>query len=898
MDIVMTDEEFLMHYGTLRRSGRYPWGSGEDAVARNSRDFLSLIDELRQKGMSDQDIMKSLDMNSTEFRAAKSIATSEKRSADIIMAQRLKEKGLSNIKIGERMGINESSVRSLLAPGAKDRADALQTIATMLKDQVEEKQYVGIGKGSELYVHGGISQTKLKTAVAMLKMEGYRVHYVPIQQLGTGKNTTETVLTKGDVTYSQVMKNKDKIQQIVNFSKDGGRTILGIHPPISIDSKRIDVKYKEDGGDKADGVIYVRPGVKDVSIGANRYAQVRVMVDGTHFLKGMAVYKDDLPPGVDLQFNTNKSNTGNKHDAFKPIKDDPENPFGSIIRQMVDVDEHGNEHVTSAMNIVGTKEGSGVEGAWDKWSHNFSSQFLSKQPKELAKEQLDITYRMKRDQFDEIMQLTNPSVRKKLLIDFADGVDSSAVHLEAHSLPGTANRVLLPINSLKETEIYAPSFRNGQRVALVRHPHGGPFEIPELTVNNKNQEARKILGTDPRMDAVGINHKVAQKLSGADFDGDNVLVIPNDRRRVKSAPPLEKLKNFDPQIYKYPPDTNVPKMKSSTKQKEMGTVSNLITDMSIKGATNDELARAIMHSMVVIDAEKHHLNYKQSAIDNGILELRRKYQGQEGTKRMGAATLLSRATSDLRIPERKEGYRIDPTTGKKIYRETGNLTVDKSGKVVPKLQKVDQLSVYDDARKLMSPNAHPMEIIYANHSNKLKSLANEARLAVVQTKRIPYSPSAKVHYAEEVTSLNAKLNLALRNAPKERQAQIVGNAIYKQMVQANPNRSKEELKKIKAQALVEARRRMDAGKPKIFITDREWEAIQAGAISPTRLDSILNHADIERVKELATPRTTLLMTPAKTARAKRLLANDATLAEVADQLGVSLSTLKASLGGE
>ena len=55
-----------------------------------------------------------------------------------------------------------------------------------------------------------------------------------------------------------------------------------------------------------DGVIEIRSGVDDLSLGDSHYAQVRILVDGNTYLKGMAVYSDDLPDGVDVMFNTNK----------------------------------------------------------------------------------------------------------------------------------------------------------------------------------------------------------------------------------------------------------------------------------------------------------------------------------------------------------------------------------------------------------------------------------------------------------------------------------------------------------------------------------------------------------------------------------------------------------------
>ena len=76
-----------------------------------------------------------------------------------------------------------------------------------------------------------------------------------------------------------------------------------------------------------------------------------------------------------------------------------------------------------------------------------------------------------------------------------------------------------------------------------------------------------------------------------------------------------------------------------------------------------------------------------------------------------------------------------------------------------------------------------------------------------------------------------------------------------------------------------------------MITQKEWNAIQEGAISSTKLRSILDNADMDVVKELATPRPKLLMTNSKTVRAQTMLSSGYTRAEVASALGVSLSTL-------
>src|SRR4029077_12764213 len=136
-----------------------------------------------------------------------------------------------------------------------------------------------------------------------------------------------------------------------------------------------------------------------------------------------------------------------------------------VKRQILSDPGTPNERVTSAMNVVDE------EGNWADWAHNMSSQMLSKQSPVLAKTQLNMTYEKRKNNFDEINRLTNATVRKKMLMDFADATDASAVHMEAAALPHVGNHVILPIPSMKTTEIYAPQYDQGQRVVLIRHPH-------------------------------------------------------------------------------------------------------------------------------------------------------------------------------------------------------------------------------------------------------------------------------------------------------------------------------------------------------------------------------------------------------------------------------------------
>lgn len=899
--MIFNDE--LKHYGTPQMfagdpngSGRYREGSGANPY-QHGGGFLGRVAELKAAGLTEKQIAQEMGMTTTQLRAKKSLENDARIAAEQARALRLKDHGYSNTEIGRIMGIPESTVRNRLKPALQERVNRTTNTANILKEQVAEKKYLDIGKGVEKQL--GVTETNLKTAVAMLEEQGYKKVYLKVEQAtNPGKYTSVKVLVKDDVPYSEVYNNRDKVMSPQGvYSEDGGRTWGHIQPPINVDSKRIAVCYAEQGGTQKDGVIELRPGVQDISLGKSSYAQVRIAVDGTHFLKGMAMYNDHLPDGIDIRFNTNKHEgtplLGEKDNSvLKPIKADKDNPFGSTVRQLKD--ENGK--VYSACNIVND------DTDWGKWKKNLSSQMLSKQDPQLAKRQLDLAYLQKKQEFDAICKYTNPAVKKQLLNSFASECDSDAVHMQAAALPRQQTHVILPLTSLKDNEVYAPNYRNGEEVVLIRYPHGGTFEIPRLKVNNNNPEGKTLLGTPKN--AIGINSHVAERLSGADFDGDTVVVIPTRGQNIKTSPALDGLKNFDPkEMYRaYPGMPEVSVKTGFHKQRQMGDVSNLITDMTIKGATEDEIARAVRHSMVVIDAEKHNLNWRQSYEDNGIAALKTKYQG--GARR-GASTLISKSTSEMRVPMRKDFIPerdIDRATGEKTYRLTGE-TYEKNGKTIIRTELstkgAEAKSAYELASGyLETGHTTRMERIYAEHSNKLRSLANEARKEYISTPTMKVNSSAKKTYSEEVKSLDAKLNIALKNAPRERQAQLLANSVIFEKKKANPDISKEELKKIKDQALAEARVRTGTIKRSdrnIDISDREWEAIQAGAISNSKLQQILKNTDEAKLKERAMPRNDRGIPASALARAKAMIAAGYTQADAAEAIGVSVSTLNKSL---
>lgn len=891
-------EDILMHYGVKRRSGRYPWGSGQNPY-QHSGDFLSRVNELKKQGLSEKEICDALGMKTTDYRMQVRVATHERRALEADRARSLRDDGLSLNEIAKEMGYaNDSSIRSLLNENTAASKNAARNTAEKLKAELEEKGMLDVGAGVEREL--GVSQNTLREALFILETEGYNVYGVGIPQVtNVGKQTNTPVLTKPEVGYKDVYDNMGDIQSVGNYySTDGGLTYNRLEYPASIKSDRVKVRYGDEGGIDKDGVIEIRRGVEDLDLGNSHYAQVRILVDDTHYLKGMAIYSDNIPDGIDIVFNTNKSSGTDKMKVMKSIKDDPSNPFGASIKadgQSYYIGKDGKKHL-SAINKI--KE----EGDWEAMSKNLSSQFLSKQPIALIKKQLDLTYRDKAAEFDEILNYTNPTVKKKLLQDFADECDGAAVHLQAAALPRQSTQVILPLPKLKDNEVYAPAFRDGESVALIRYPHGGTFEIPVLKVNNKNKYAIDTLGKDIQ-DAVGINKKTADRLSGADFDGDQVVVIPTGNRvKIKSTPALKDLENFDAKIqYSTEGKTGVKLMTKSETQKQMGMISNLITDMTLKGANESEIARAVKHSMVVIDAEKHKLDYKQSEKDNGIAELKQKYQGytdSDGKQRGGASTLLSRRQQDTRVPERQGSGQIDPATGKVTYKESGRTYTDKkTGKVVPATTKVKLLAETEDLHTLSS--GRPQENAYADYGNKMKALANQARKEMVNTPGLQYNPTAAKTYAQEVNRLDAALNTAAKNAPRERRAQAIANSEVKAKTQANPDMTKAEIRKARQQAINDARASVGASgrDTKITISDKEWEAIQAGAISDSKLTQILRYTDMDTVRQRAMPRATTQLSTAKQNKIKAMQNSGYTLAEIADSLGVSRSTVSSYLNG-
>lgn len=904
MDLSSRDE--LYHYGMPRRSGRYPWGSGENPYQRTGT-LASRSEELKAKGFTEKEIAEALGFRSTtQLRVAKALEHDQIRAELVAQAEELREHGYSLQEITEKMGYNnDSSVRSLLNEGAKARMEQAKATAELLKQRIEETGMpIDIGAGVELEL--GVSREKLREAVAILELEGYVQAGGRVEQVtNRGQKTTIKVLgppgTPKDAAY-----RTDEIASVNEYkSDDNGETFhKSFVYPESMDSSRLMIRYAEEGGLAKDGTIELRRGVPDLDLGDSHYAQVRILVDNDRYMKGMAWYSDDLPPGVDVVFNTNKEKGTPMREVLKKIhEEDPNNPFGSLIKENGGQSYYEDENGNKKLSLINKRA---EEGDWGDWADKLPSQFLSKQPLPLVRSQLNLSKADKQAEFDEIMALTNPTVKRKMLLDYADSCDAAAEHLKAAALPRQKYQVILPDPTLKDNEVYAPNFRHGEEVVLVRFPYAGPFESPRLIVNNNHKESIKMLGKNPA-DAICVNDNVARKMSGADYDGDTVVVIPSKNTKIRTADSLPQLKNFDPSI-EYPSIPGMKKMTKGNTQTEMGKISNLITDMQLSGgATDDEIARAVKHSMVVIDAYKHEYDYKRSEKENGIAQLKRKYQGhidEDGKYREGAGTLISRAKSETSVDKRQGSPTINPETGKleyktadpdKLYyttRKVNKRTGEVTEEVHKRTQKSTKMRETDDARTLISEAHHPVEEAYASYANSMKALANRARKESLYVKDTPYSETAARIYSDQVQSLDRKLKSAKLNAPRERKAQLAATSEVEGIKKANPNMGRGEIKKISQQALTRYRKKFGAKRTPVVIDDKEWEAIQSGAIKKTKLKDIVNHADSDALKERATPRTRTTLTPGKIAKLEAMKASGLyTNSDIAEALGMSPSTV-------
>lgn len=942
-------EIILKHYGVKRKSGRYPWDPSLH-LPKNYK-FIEDRDEMKKRGLSDNEIAKQMGLSTTVYRSKVTIAKEELKQYNMQRISKLQSEGMIIDDIAKTIGTTGQTVRNYLDeiknPNKSARAQRVQTeaVAQTLEDAVKRSKYIDVGKGVEIQM--GISKEKLKSGLNALVESGeYEVHNLRIAQVTDKNNSTPVkVLTKKGVERSEIYKNMDKVRPVEEFAINGdARMFQQMERPKSIGWDRVHIRYAipegqkghgtNDDGAMMDGAMFLRPGVKDLNLGKASYAQVRIAVGDTHYLKGMALYGTEemfkgIPKGTDIIFNTNKTANKTPQEVLKELKKNPEggapidgpNPFGATVkRQNTLVDAKGNpvykpgvkDRFGNKVPQIGSVNIVNEEGDWGSWSKALSAQFLSKQPTTVVHERLKATMKQVQDEYESIQKVTNPVIKKQLMESLVSDLESKQVHMKAAAPKGFQGHVILPVPDMKENEVYAPNYKNGEKVVLIRYPHGGRFEIPELTVNN-NSVARKMISKDSP-DAIGIHPKVASKMSGADFDGDTAYVIPNNKGKFKSRDSLKELKNFDPNMYADKPGTFTPITKRY-QQTLMGVVSNLITDMTLQGAPSNEIARAVKHSMVVIDAEKHKLNYKRSAEENGIDALMKRYMTHVDKVKYGDLERYNPKTRRVDKVIDPDKLKKDLTPGKEytsastiISRHKQSVITDgyqvevpdpksKSGgtKMVWRNKKETYLvNMVKDANIFLGPNATKTEHHYADYINELKAFKNKVDSEMSGIKMPARDPKAAKIYAEEVLSMKDKVNQVKINRIKERQAQRMAEVSSKAEIARRSEDEvlkKDEISRIKQQALNKARSMVGAERTPVTITDDEWDAVQSNAVSGTLLKELVSFMDDSQLKSLATPRANKQMTEARKSKAKALLANGYTIAQVAEALGVSSSTI-------
>ena len=966
MDILIHDGVAHDENPPGRGSGRYPWGSG-DKPFQHPRDFLQRTSALRAMGMSEKDVASAVGIFSRDsrrqyegspkrLRTTERIARHEEKLELIRDAKALADQGVKSTQGARILGLpNESSFRALLKDGTDRKArEARETADDLLK--IMEAKGKGLQVGEGVAQNLGITQDRLDEALELLYFDGYEIWNGRVPQPNNPDHQTTVKILYPPGTPNSAPYDYNSHTSIMDqyFAPDGKHIEEGFQYPASMDSKRLMVRWPDEGGADKDGLVELRPGVKDLYLGDGvHYSQVRILVDGTHFIKGMAAYGDpkDFPDGVDVIFNTTKAKgtpvmSPNKDDTqvLKPIKkDDPTNPFNSAIKehggQSYWEDDKGEKH----LSLINKRAD---EGDWGDWSKSWPSQFLAKQPKPFVDRQLAASKKEQREELDKILSLTNDTLKKKLLEDYADATDTKAVKLKAVAVKDSMYQVLLPVPSLADDEIYAPNYTHGETVSLVRFPHAGQFEIATLRVNNDNPEGNRLI-TKNAKDAIGVNKATLNKLSGADTDGDTALVIPHRNGVVVSSrDALPGLKTFDMELEygDHPGNTH---LKEQYKQKQMGIVSNLLFDMNQFGASDEEVERATKYSMVIIDAVKHKYDWKQCYKDNDIDGLKKRWQKQtdeNGRVHYGAATLLTKAKSPITLPGRfKDGQwytdpetgkttlrTIDPETGKKLQTfESTEYTVyqdpitkerlfksDTPGmlwnkdhdKMIPesiakvstrfKPYKYPAMKLTDDAMTLVSDRRTPIELAYADYANYLKGLANEARKATLSLKPMRYNPDAARVYKTEVESLKKKYLEFEKRKPLELDANVQANSMIKGWDQENPHASSEERSKAKQKILNLCRRMRGLTSYKIDITPKEWEAIQAGAIGSSTFRKLLQKVDSSIIMEYAMPSTHSKLTPTQIGRIKSMAADPKnTNAMIAEALGINVSTVIKYLEG-
>ena len=869
---------------------------------------LNKVKEYKEShpGATYTEMAKAFGISTTELRQRITAENHHKAEFRLWLAQEMSnpDEHITKSQMDEVFQSPAGTAARILSNGRSKKDAKMNEIHDKLVERVKEVKYLDIGEGTEIQL--GLTRETLGGIVKTLEAEGYHTHTITRKNLTDDTKGIKMVVLTKDGDLESVKKHKYDIRTLDAWYDPEGK-LRDIEPPKQLDWDRVKIKYGDEGGVARDGMMQVRPGAEGLDLGDSRYAQVRIAVGGTSYMKGVAIvdHLQTFPPGTDIIFNTNKPKGTPREKVLKDLKGEvmSDNPFGAVIKSQ-----------KGYINFVQK------EGDWNEWSAGLAAQMVSKQPDKFVKSQLDKTFdNIKRD-FDSFKAIPNTAIQSYFLENYAKSLTTKANKLKTDGVEGERAQLLLSNPDLKPNEIYAPNYKNGETLYLIRYPHGGTFEIPVLTVNNNHQSSRKLLGN--AVDAVMVHPSAGQKLSGADYDGDTVYVLPaNKNNPITSTtlPPAlrKKVAEFDPEVYHRDVPENVNgghlyRKKFTTDQ--MGIATNLISDMTTLKAPMGDIVDATLYSMVVIDSWKHNYDLKQAKQDFRINELKKKYQGAANA---GSATVITRARSKVKVYTHYDGTleRVKEKTRKvtgangKTYNEKYYVLED--GTEVPKkrTKEVRLMDITADANTLKSQFKNSTEDRYAAYANSLKALQNEAIKANAALKMPKRDPQAAKRYAQEVESITEKLRKAMSKAPIERQIELLAEQRYRHYLR--PEMDADDRKKLAARSRLTARKivtgQTQGPKSKrserLHLTDLEWEAILHNAVSPTTIKSVLKYTDDDEVREKVIPRGYQTIPAAKVSRARAMLSQTSggkpkyTYAEVAEALGVSVDALRDNING-
>ena len=235
-------DDILMHYGVKRRSGRYPWGSGDNPF-QHGGDFLSRVEELQSQGKSEKEIAEELKMSTTDLRMQVRVAKHERRMVLADRAKSLREEGKTLDEIAKIMGYNnDSSVRALLNENTATNKNKARQTAERLKQELAEKGALDVGTGAEREL--GVSSGVLQEALFILETEGYNRFGVGVPQVNNPKNRTITpIISVPDIDQRQVYQDLSLVKSVGEYhSTDGGESWDKREYPASISSDRVKIR--------------------------------------------------------------------------------------------------------------------------------------------------------------------------------------------------------------------------------------------------------------------------------------------------------------------------------------------------------------------------------------------------------------------------------------------------------------------------------------------------------------------------------------------------------------------------------------------------------------------------------------------------------------------------------